>query len=125
MDENKESDDLSDDERFTKENFSKFNFPTQNSQSFTVIIQKELANHWEEAWSETQGKPKVFTNEVGTVIDTFWQFKYEVNGVNTIDMTVHIYKNNLNPNSKKVSKLLVQGSNMFILYTDMQIWLPM
>ena len=90
-----------------------------------MIIQKELTNHWEEALSETHGKPKVFTNEVGTVIDTFWQFKYEVNSVNTIDMTVHIYKNNMNPNSKKVSELLVQGTDMFILYTNMQKWLPM
>ena len=39
-DENKESDDLSDDERFTKEDYSKFNFPAQNSQGLTSDYSK-------------------------------------------------------------------------------------
>ena len=40
-------------------------------------------------------------------------------------MSVHIYKNNPNPNSKKVSKLLVQGTDMFILYTYVFTNLPL
>ena len=87
-----------------------------------MIIQKELANHWEEALSETHGKPRLFANEVKTNVDTFWQLNMK--------LTVLIPLICLSRYTKIIqiqtrSKLLVQGSDMFILYTDMQIWLPM
>ena len=73
-DENKESDD----ERFTKENYSKFNFPAQNSQGLTSVYSKEPANLWKEALSEIHGKPRLFANEVKTNIDTFWQLNMKL-----------------------------------------------
>ena len=100
-----------------KDNFKNFYFPTQNSQCFTVIIQKELANHWEEALSDEHGAPRTVKNDADSIIDTLWKVKYDFKGIKTTEITVHIYKNNANNNSKRVSKLLVQGSDISSLYS--------
>ena len=99
-----------------------FNFLAQNSPGLTSVYSKEPANLWKEALSETHGKPRLFANEVKTNVDTFWQLNMK--------LTVLIPLICLSRYTKIIqiqtrSKLLVQGSDMFILYTDMQIWLPM
>ena len=39
---------------------------------------KEPANLWKEALSESHGKPRLFANEVKTNVDTFWQLNMKL-----------------------------------------------
>ena len=72
-----ENDDDDDGERFTKDNFGQFNFPKENSGSFTVIIQHRDADIWQKCLVEEYGLPQISKNDKGTVCDTLWKFTYE------------------------------------------------
>lgn len=49
---NDESDDVT---KFTRDNFKNFNFPKENIGSFTIIVQNEMANNWEEVLEKVYG----------------------------------------------------------------------
>ena len=48
-----------DEERFTRENFDRFNFPKRNSDCFTVMIENNMADTWQECFEQLYGKPNV------------------------------------------------------------------
>ena len=100
VDENVEDD-------FMKDNFDKFNFPYENSGSFTVKIEEYLADTWQEHITVMLGKPKVKINDQGTECDRHWKVHYA-----GIDITLHIYNK---PKNKKGSKLMLQGSRQSVL----------
>ena len=51
------------DVRFAKDNFSRCNFPKKNSDSFTVCVENELADAWQECFENLYGKPVVNKNK--------------------------------------------------------------
>ena len=94
-----------DEEAFMKNNFNNFNFPKENTGSFTVIIQHSDADTWHKCLVDIYGNPVITRNDRGTVLDTFWKFPFEDEG-RKIELTLHIYNK---PKTKKESKLLIQG----------------
>ena len=48
-----------DDDAFTKDNFENMNFPQENKDSFTVFVQNELADLWQESLEKSYGIPQV------------------------------------------------------------------
>ena len=57
-----ESDDIEDDVHYEKEFFMRSNFPKQNQNCFTVILQNELATEWEKVLSTNHGDGQQLTN---------------------------------------------------------------
>ena len=57
--ENLNDDGLDNDEQFVKDLFKEFNFPRENDQSFTILIENELADTWEEEISELYNDPTI------------------------------------------------------------------
>ena len=98
---------VDDEDVFFKDNFGKFNFPHQNKGSFTVVIEDDLANTWQESISTLLGGPMVIINSSGTECDRFWKLYHA-----GIEITMHIYNN---PKNKKGSKLMLQGSSQSVL----------
>ena len=96
---------VSEEEKFTEENFKNFNFPSENNGSFTIEIQHSQADAWQDSLAQIYGNPTVHKNSKGTVGDVFWQFKFSVEDKET-NITLHIYNKPLN---KKASKLLIQS----------------
>ena len=102
---------VSEEEKFTEENFKNFNFPTENDGSFTVTIQHSHADAWYENLVNIYGPPTIHKSSKGIVGDTFWQFKYSVEEEETV-ITLHIYNK---PKNKKSSKLMIQSGNMSLV----------
>ena len=102
---NIEDDDLAvddtDDDKFFKDYFERFNFPFENKGSFTVSIEDLLADTWQECIEHILGAPKVVINAHGTECDRIWKVSY-----NNIEITIHMYNK---PKNKKGSKLMLQG----------------
>ena len=73
-----------------KDNFENFNFPKENDQSFTVNIQHDQDELWQECLKESYGEPHVKKNSCGTECDKLWKFEYLAEERKT-DLTVHIY----------------------------------
>ena len=101
-----------DDEIFMKDNFKSFNFPQENDGSFTVIIQHDQADMWQDCLEEIYGKAETMKNKNGTIIDRLWKFDYEYQDTKT-QLTVHIYNK---PKNRKPSKLLIQGGAQVLIY---------
>ena len=59
--------------KFTKDNFSNFNFPKQNDGSFTVFVQNELADQWEEALEKKYGDPIIESSVKGLAFGKNWK----------------------------------------------------
>ena len=68
-----------DEERFFRENFEKFNFPCANKGSFTVAIEDNLADTWQECMENALGEPLVKINPFGTECDCKARAKYKSN----------------------------------------------
>ena len=96
------------DEVFVQENFGKFNFPCENQGSFTVLVQDNLADAWQESLTSAYGEPFVRLNNKNTVCDRIWKVMFSSGDTKT-ELTVHFYNHN-KPKDKKQSKILVQGS---------------
>ena len=63
-----ENDDTKDDvETFTRDNFDLFNFPKKNTDSFTVIVENDLADIWQECFENLFGKPIVNKNKTSGI----------------------------------------------------------
>ena len=52
-----DNENLNSDEHFLKDLFEKFNFPQENNQSFTIRVENELADIWEETLSVLYSDP--------------------------------------------------------------------
>ena len=107
-DESKTSD-LSTEEKFTHDNFELFNFPKKNSDSFTINVENQLANLWQDCFDKLYGKPNVNKSKTsGTESGRLWKinFKYEEQ---SCELTIHFYNK---PVKSKQSKFLVQGGSM-------------
>ena len=57
FEETSESEDC--EERFVKENFHNFNFPTQKEGSFVIKVENDLADTWDKCFLELYGQPKI------------------------------------------------------------------
>ena len=101
-----------DDELFFRDNFEKFNFPFENKGSFTVAIEDDLADVWQDCISLLLGNPKVRVNAWGTECDRIWKVSYELDEMSQTDITIHIY---IRPKNKKGSKLMLQASRQSLL----------
>ena len=71
-----EDESTNDDEIFIKKIVYMFNFPCQNSGSFTVYVEDKLklAEVWQECLENQHGEPNIFKNENGTECDQLWKF---------------------------------------------------
>ena len=49
-------------EKFVKENFHNFNFPTEKEGSFVVKVENEHAESWDKCFQNLYGEAKVNTN---------------------------------------------------------------
>ena len=94
-------------ERFFRENFEKFNFPFANNGSFTVTIENDLANTWQECIEEDLGEPRVSINQHGTECDRLWKVMFKA-----VEITIHLYNN---PKNKKGSKLMLQAGKQSVI----------
>ena len=94
-------------ERFFRENFEKFNFPFANNGSFTVTIENDLANTWQECMEEELGEPRVNINQHGTECDRLWKVMFKA-----VEITIHLYNN---PKNKKGSKLMLQAGKQSVI----------
>ena len=63
-------DDSSDDDevKFTKDNFRNFNLPKENDGSFTVFVQNDLANQWEEELENKYCEPVLECSSKGKAL---------------------------------------------------------
>jgi len=105
----------SDEQVFTKEYFKKFNFPQENTNSFTIHISNVDAEPWRNAFYNSYGEPTLTTHKVSNkVMDRWWKFDYE-----GITITLHLYINEGTAN-----KILVQGGNKFVLINYVFSQLP-
>ena len=105
----------SDEQVFTKEYFKKFNFPQENTNSFTIHISNIDAEPWKNAFYNSYGEPTITKHkETNKVMDRWWKFSYE--GIN---ITLHFYINEGTAN-----KILVQGGNKFVLINYVFSQLP-
>ena len=75
--ENLNDDNLDDDEQFIKDLFNQFNFPKENDNGFTILIENHLAGLWEEELSELYNDPDINTTNHGRQWKT--TYKYEEN----------------------------------------------
>jgi hypothetical protein len=95
-------------ERFTRENFDRFNFPKRNSDSFTVMIENNMADTWQEYFEQLYGKPIVNKNKsCGTEAGRVWKVDVEQEE-NKAELTIHFYNK---PVKSMKSKFLIQGGN--------------
>ena len=92
-----------DEEKFVRENFKNFNFPTEKDGNFVVIVQNQLADAWADCFESIYGTPKINTRN-GNEVSRLWKIMYK-----EIELTVHFYNK---PKSTKVSKFLVQGRDL-------------
>ena len=99
--ENLFNDNLSDEEEFVKDFFKKFNFPKENVQSFTILIQNEMADFWEDVLSENYNDPTI--NQASKGIQ--WKTLYNANDTAT-KISITLWKTPKNDNQ---SKILIQG----------------
>ena len=104
---NDDIDSTNDEEVFAKENFGKFNFPYQNRGSFTVKVEDNLAEAWQDCLENIYGKPRIVKNDNGTETDRIWKIMFGLNE-GEIEITLHFYNHN-KPKDKKQSKMLIQG----------------
>ena len=104
---------MNDEAVFTKEHFDKFNFPFENRGSFTVGVEDNLAELWQDCLEKTYGKPQIVINEHNTECDRMWKLCL-VKTAKNIDITVHFYNHN-KPKDKKQSLLLIQGAFQSII----------
>ena len=58
-----------DKEKFFRDNFEQFNYPCENRESFTVMIEDMLAETWKNQIELLLGKPNVVVNDKGTECD--------------------------------------------------------
>ena len=97
----KDEEDIEDpEEKFVKENFQNFNFPTEKEGSFVVRVENDLADTWDECFKNIYGEPKINNTKTGAEISRLWRISYE-----GCDLTIHLYKK---PKTTKISKFLVQ-----------------
>ena len=94
--------------KFTRDNFSNFNFPKQNDGSFTVFVQNELADAWEEALEKKYGEPIIESSSKGKAFGKNWKTKFTVEDMH-VELTIHFYNKPLS--KPKRSKILIQGGN--------------
>ena len=73
--------------KFTTDNFSNFNFPKENEGSFTVFVQDELADQWEEALENKYDKPTLLVGPKGKTYGKNWKVNFTADG-KTIVLTV-------------------------------------
>ena len=99
--ENLNNDDLDNDEQFLKDLFKEFNFPRENDQSFTILIENELADTWEEEISELYNDPTINAASNGHQ----WKTMFEFAG-NVVKISMTLWKS---PKSNNQSKILIQG----------------
>ena len=100
---------------FAKEFFNRFNFPKENSNSFTIHISNSDAESWRDCFVKLYGEPTITNHKVSNkVMDRWWKFVYE-----EISITLHLYMNNGTAN-----KILVQGGNKFVLVNYVFSQLP-
>ena len=97
---------MNDEAVFAKENFDKFNFPNENCGSFTVNVEDELAEAWQDCLQDVYGEPRIVTNPNGTECDRMWKVMFGQNGQN-IELTIHFYNHN-KPKDKKQSTIIIQ-----------------
>ena len=96
MNDNNEKETLSDEEKFVRDNFHHFNFPTDKNGHFVVIVQNELADVWADCFESIYGKPIVNRIEkTGTEVSRLWKIIFKEN-----ELTVHFYNK---PKSTKIS----------------------
>ena len=67
---------MNDEAVFTKEDFDKFNFPFENRGSFTVGVEDDLAEVWQDCLEEKYGEPQIVINENGTECDRMWKVMF-------------------------------------------------
>ena len=104
-------------EKFVKENFHNFNFPTEKEGSFVVKVENEHAESWDKCFQNLYGEAKVNTNaKTGVEVSRLWKISYE-----GVELTIHLYKK---PKTTKVSKFLVQGGNHVAKYLFVFTELP-
>ena len=97
-----------DEDKFVRDNFDRFNFPRKNSDSFTVIVENDLADAWQDCFALLFGKPIVNKNQnSGTEAGRVWKVDC-VHEENKAVLTIHFYNK---PVKSKKSKFLVQGGN--------------
>ena len=80
--EESKSDDMDirdDDEKFTQDNFDLFNFPRKNTDSFTLQVENQLADLWQECFEKLFGKPIVNVNKTsGTESGRVWKIDWDI-----------------------------------------------
>ena len=104
-------------ERFVRENFHNFNFPTEKEGSFIIKVENDLVDTWDKCFQELYGQPKINKNaKTGTETSRLWKIMYEA-----CELTIHFYKK---PKTTKVSKFLVQGGNHMAKYSFVFTELP-
>ena len=94
-------------ERFFRDIFERFNFPSANKGSFTIGIEDYMADTWQECLKQLLGEPKLKINDWGTECDRSWKTLYM-----GIELTIHIYNK---PKNKKGSKIMIQGKLQSLL----------
>ena len=99
--ENLNDDNLDDDEQFIKDLFNQFNFPKENDNGFTILIENHLAGLWEEELSELYNDPDINTTNHGRQWKT--TYKYEENSAK---ISITLWNT---PKSNNQSKILIQG----------------
>ena len=108
---NRELEPANEEDMFARDNFDKFNFPSENIGSFTVLVEDHLAELWQECLQEIYGEPRIVkVANTGTESDRIWKITY----INNMEITLHFYNHN-KPKDKKQSKILVQGGNQSLL----------
>ena len=104
-------------EKFVKDNFHNFNFPTEKEGSFVVVLENDLADAWDECFKDIYGEPKVNRTRTGTETSRLWRIVYQ-----GCELTIHLYKK---PKTTKISKFLVQGGNhvkkYFFVFTELPL----
>ena len=108
-DEGKTVDDVrGDEEKFAEDNFDHFNFPKRNTDSFTIVVENELADVWQESFKNLFGEPIINKNRTtGTESGRVWKIDFR-HGEQSCELTVHFYNK---PVTTKKSKFLVQGGS--------------
>ena len=97
-----------DEEKFAKDNFDHFNFPKRNNDSFTIVVENELADVWQESFKNLFGEPIINKNRTtGTESGRVWKIDFR-HGEQSCELTVHFYNK---PVTTKKSKFLVQGGS--------------
>ena len=108
---NRDLEPVNDEDTFARDNFDKFNFPSENIGSFTVLVEDHLAELWQDSLQEIYGEPRIVkVATTGTESDRIWKITY----INNMEITLHFYNHN-KPKDKKQSKVLVQGGNQLLL----------